>query len=264
MKRTDLIYESGIVEDNSCVGSVHNGELYGTSYTEINIDEDLSGKYGTQQGRYLTVFMENGDPKRCITDLLKDMIPCGDVLVTGLGNENICSDSLGVKALSYIPATAHLSVHSDFSELGLRKVFVVEAGVTGKTGIESSDRVGALSHRVNAAAVVAIDSLACTEPERLCRTVQMTDTGISPGSGVGNDRKALDRTTLGIPVIAIGVPTVIDLCSLTDFDDKHGLMVTPRNIDILTDGLAKIIGSAVSSALNPSLSENELNSLIIK
>ncbi|MBO6302112.1 MAG: GPR endopeptidase [Ruminiclostridium sp.] len=264
MVRTDLVFECGIMNDIAEENSVHNSEMYGTYYTDIKADNAVSAKYGIKNGRYLTVFTDKGDVKRCLAALLGELIPDGNVLVAGLGNENICSDSLGVKSLSYIPATAHLAEHSEFSELGLRRVCVTEAGVTGKTGIESSERIRCLAELAGAAAVIAIDSLACGDTERLCRTVQITDTGISPGSGVGNDRKALNEDTVGVPVIAIGVPTVIDLSSITGSEDKHGLMVTPRSIDIYTDRLARIIGGAVSSALIPALTEEELCSLIIK
>ena len=264
MGRTDLVFECGIMNELTENNSVHNFEMYGTHYININADKDTSEKYGIKTGRYITVFTDKGDVKRCLASLLQEFIPGGNVLVAGLGNENICSDSLGVKSLSYIPATAHLAEHREFSELGLRKVCVTEAGVTGKTGIESSERIRCLAELAGAEAVIAIDSLACNDRERLCRTVQITDTGISPGSGVGNDRKALNEDSAGVPVIAIGVPTVIDLSSITGSSDKHGLMVTPRSIDIYTDRLAGIIGGAVSSALNPSLTGEELSSLILK
>ena len=260
MKRTDLIFETAEMKGSTENGSVHGGKMYGTRFSEVNISTAADG---LTPGRYITLFTGKGDIRACLTSFISSFLPEGSILIAGLGNENICSDSLGVKALKYIPATAHLAGHKDFRELGLRKVYVLEAGVTGKTGIESSGRVSCIAEYVGAAAVIAIDSLACADIGRLCTTVQITDTGISPGSGVGNDRKALNSETVGVPVIAIGVPTVIDLESITESGSHSGLMVTPRNIDILSDRLAETIGISVSRALNPALSEAELRSLIL-
>ncbi|MBR5090031.1 MAG: GPR endopeptidase [Ruminiclostridium sp.] len=263
MKRTDLIYESALLRDTTLQGAVSEKILFGTRYTDITVDNCISAKHGLRKGRYLTVFTGEGDVKRCLTALLGELFLPGDALVVGLGNGNICSDSLGVKALAHIPATAHLSANNDFTELGMRRVYVLEAGVTGKTGLESSSRVSCIVRHVHANFVVAIDSLACSGIERLCTTIQITDTGIAPGSGVGNDRKALDLETVGVPVIAVGVPTVTDLDSIVGDVNGHGLMVTPRSIDVSVAALSRTIGEAVSGALNPSLSGEELRELIL-
>ena len=263
MKRTDLICENAVINNGSDGNLVREAELYGTRYTDISVDAGNAGRLGLAAGRYITVYADKGDVKNCISGLLKDMLPSGTALVAGLGNENICSDSLGTKALGYIPATAHLSGSRDFTGLGMRKVCVIEAGVTGKTGIESCSRIVSAAGCAGAQFIVAIDSLACSEPERLCGVIQLTDTGISPGSGVGNDRRALNKETAGVPVIAIGVPTVIDLDCITGVKASKGFMVTPRNIDVSVHRLAGIIGRAVSSALNPTLTDEELRSLII-
>lgn len=263
MKRTDLICEYGVVDSENKSSFVHECAYRGTAYTDIRIDENNGKEYGLRAGRYITIFTGSEHTEECLEKLLGEMIPDGAVLVAGLGNINICSDSIGVRTLSHIPATAHLSGERDFKELGLRSVYVLEAGVTGKTGIESSRKIRCIAAEAGVQSIVAIDSLACSGLERLCTTIQLTDAGISPGSGVGNDRQALDRETAGVPVIAIGVPTVIDLDSITGDKTNIGLMVTPRNIDAVTGELAGIIGRAVSRALNPSLSSEEIKSLII-
>lgn len=260
MRRTDLIFEVSQINGTAKDTTVHRGEAYGTRYIETEITEPIEG---VSEGKYVTVFTGSGNVRECLTGLLRSFIPDGSVLAAGLGNEHIGSDSLGVRALKYIPATAHLCRHPEFSDLGMRSVFVLETGVTGKTGIESSVRIACIARYVGVSAVIAIDSLACADIERLCTTIQITDTGISPGSGVGNDRRALNRDTVGVPVIAIGVPTVIDLDALTDSDKHSGLMVTPRNVDILAERFAEDIGIAVSRALNPTLSEAELRSLLL-
>ncbi|MBP3857071.1 MAG: GPR endopeptidase [Ruminiclostridium sp.] len=263
MKRTDLIYESGIINDKSIESIVHKDVISGTEYTDITVDADTAKKYSLRSGRYITVFTEKGNTAECLTVLLRNMLPEGNALVAGLGNGAVCSDSIGVKSLAHIPATAHLSAHRDFDDLGMRRVYVLEAGVTGKTGIESSSRIACIAGLVHAQVVIVIDSLACSEIERLCTTIQITDTGISPGSGVGNDRKAINIETIGVPVIAVGVPTVIDLESIADNQKGAGLMVTPRTIDTAAERHSRTIGEAVSRALNPSLTADELRSLII-
>ena len=264
MGRSDLICESGIMNDSVYRSCVHEGKRFGTAYSDITVNEDAERQLGVKRGRYMTVFTGNGDVKGCLCELLRDIIPSGSVLAAGFGNMNISSDSIGVKALRHIPATAHLSGHKDFRDLGMRSVYVLEAGVTGKTGIESSILVTETAKSVGAGCIIAFDSLACTEIEKLCATIQITDAGISPGRGVGNDRQPLNRETAGIPVIAVGVPTVIDLDSVCDMKGTKGLMVTPRNIDLVSDRLSGIVGKAVSAALNPSLTENELEALLLK
>lgn len=164
-----------------------------------------------------------------------------------------------MKCLRSVPATAHLAVHEDFAALGMRKVYVLETGVTGQTGMESARQVRLVAEGVDAAFVIAVDSLACSESERLCKTVQITDTGIEPGAGVGNSREAINEETVGRKVFAVGVPTVIDY----ETDAGAPMMVTPRNIDRITDHYARSLGAAISRALNPRLSERELSALVL-
>lgn len=257
MKRSDLICENSVINDKTKQNFVHNYRLAGTKCSEVTVDEKYEKILNKACGRYFTLY--GRDCGEALFLLLKKLLPeKGSAMVVGLGNEKITADSLGVKCLRYIPATAHLSVHSDFSELGLRKVYVIETGVTGQTGIETARQARLIADEVGADFIVAVDSLACSEAERLCRTVQVTDTGISPGAGVGNDRKALNRETAGRKVFAVGVPTVIDYDA-----DGETFMVTPRNIDRVTDDYSKMIGIAVSRALNPSLSYEELSALIV-
>ena len=110
--------------------------------------------------------------------------------------------------------------------------------------------------------VIAVDALACSEPERLCRTIQITDSGITPGSGVGNDREALNKDTLGAPVIAVGVPTVMDVRTVSDSDALEGLFVTPRDIDTTVSDFSKLIGYAVNLSMHPELSIQDLDMLL--
>lgn len=259
MKRTDLICENGVINDKNEFDFVHNFELFGTSCSRITLDENNARIIGKPSGCYYTVFSETADCIPCLSALLKRLLPSGKAFVAGLGNVHICSDSLGVKALRYIPATAHLAAHPDFHSLGMRSVTVIETGVTGQTGIESAKQIKHLAEGADVDFVIVIDSLACAESNRLCRTIQLTDTGIAPGAGVGNDRKEISTTTIGKKVIAIGVPTVIDY----ECENGEKMMVTPRDIDKLTAEFARTIGLSISMALNPQLSEEEILSLVV-
>ncbi len=259
MKRSDLICENAVINAKAKDLFVHKKEINGTKTELVTINEEQSHRYGKASGSYYTLYIEGGDIKGSVSSVLRELIPEGKALVAGLGNSEIASDRLGSACLSYIPATAHLSAHRDFEALGLRETTVIGTGVTGKSGIESSDYIRYIAEGTDADFIIVIDSLACSSRERLCSTVQITDTGISPGSGVGNGRKRLDRTVCSVPVIAVGVPTVMDF---TD-DEGEKLMVTPRNIDLHVKKLSEIIGIGISMALNPCLSEEEIRKLII-
>ena len=143
-----------------------------------------------------------------------------------------------------------------------RSVAALTPGVLGTTGVESAELVRAMTDRLRPDAVIVVDALACAEPERLGCTVQLTDTGITPGSGVGNDRAGLDRTTLGVPVAAIGLPTVIDAGSLTDDPRAERMFVTPRDIDAVVRDAAKLIGSGIDLALHDGLTVGDLDLLL--
>ena len=159
-----------------------------------------------------------------------------------------------------------------------RPVAALAAVVLGTTGVESGEIVKALADKIHPRAVIAIDALAARRVERLCATVQVCDSGIAPGSGVGNHRFALNRESLGVPVIAVGVPTVVDGATLcADLLEEAGgelapqtlsqlpgasLMVTPRDIDQRVEDMAKVIGYGVSLALQPELDLEGLELLV--
>ena len=143
-----------------------------------------------------------------------------------------------------------------------RPVCVLSPGVLGTTGVEAARLVKAVTADLRPDVVIAVDALACSEPERLCRTLQISDTGISPGSGVGNHREALDRDSLGIPVIAVGVPTVMDVSVISDAEFMKGLFVTPRDIDTTVSDFSKLTGYAINLALHNNLSVADLDLLL--
>ena len=135
--------------------------------------------------------------------------------------------------------------------------------VLGRTGMETCELIRAAAGAVRPAAVVAVDALAARSPRRLCRTVQLSDTGLIPGSGVGSHRTAVDRETVGVPVIAVGVPTVIDGAALGSGTEAapQGLYVTPRDIDRQVRQLGRLLGYGISLALQPGLTAEELAAL---
>ena len=194
------------------------------------------------------------------------------VLLCGLGNAAIAADRIGPGAAEHTLATRHLlrEMPEDFGFL--RPVCVLAPGVLGKTGVESGELTAALVERVSPAAVIAVDALAARDAARLCRTVQLADTGIVPGSGIGNARAELSRRTLGVPVVAIGVPTVIDAATLAadllpcgDEAERpllSGMMVTPRDIDREAAQLSRLIGYGVNLALHDGLTAEDVTELL--
>ena len=141
----------------------------------------------------------------------------------------------------------------------------------GKTGIETGELLCGLVRQISPAAVVVVDALASTSLQRLGRTVQITDTGIVPGSGVGNARREISQKTLGVPVIAVGVPTVVDAATMTleltgqEVQQGHhsaGMMVTPREIDTMIQNAAKLVALSLNRALHPTVSTEDLMALV--
>ena len=162
------------------------------------------------------------------------------VLVAGLGNANMTPDAIGPRSAEHVLVTRHLRQNGAFS--AFCSVSVLTPGVLGRTGIEAMETLRGTVRAVQPDAVIAIDALASRSLMRLCSTVQLSDTGIVPGSGVGNHRCPLSRDTLGIPVAAIGLPTVIDAGGFSDDPRAEQMFVTPRDIDTVVRDAAKLIG----------------------
>ena len=205
-------------------------------------------------------------------ELMKDIPPQGLVLVAGLGNRAITPDAIGPKVHEYTLVTRHLVAQMPEHFGTLRPVASVCAEVLGSTGVESGEVVRAVCEKIRPACVIAVDALASRSLERLCRTIQLADTGITPGSGVGNHRLGLNRETLGVPVIAIGVPTVVDgatmAADLLDTEELPrlgkgvDLFVTLKDIDSRIADLSKIIGYGINLALQPGMTMEELELLL--
>lgn len=193
------------------------------------------------------------------------------VLIAGLGNPSITPDALGHKALRYTLATRHLAENFGV----FRPVSLIEPGVLGTTGIESADVIKSVVAAVSPSLVIAIDALASRSISRLCSTVQISDSGIVPGSGIGNARNELSKNTLGVPVIAIGVPTVVDAVTIAhellgdgeldeDALNRYGgtMIVTPKDIDANISDIARLVGYAVNIALHRGLTVEDVDMFV--
>jgi spore protease len=209
---------------------------------------------------------------------LRALLPeTGPVLVAGLGNHAITPDALGPLTANKILATRHIK--GELARLTgldkLRPVAVVSPGVLGCTGIEAFEIIKALAEELNPAAVIVVDALAARSVSRLGCTLQLSTAGISPGAGVGNARPRIDCSNLGIPVISMGIPTVVDAGTLAadlldgeienvrDKIEPRGaaMMVTPREIDLIIQRGSRILAMGINLALNPSLNVEEFEQL---
>ncbi len=250
--------------------------------TRIRILSERGEKsLGKPRGTYITVEIpaltdhesELEETARLIGEQIAALLPRkGTVLVVGLGNEAITPDALGPQAAKMVLATRH--IRGEFARTAgledLRPTAVMAPGVLGNTGVESGEMAEGVIAVINPAAVVAIDALAAQSLSRLGCTVQLSDTGIAPGSGVGNNRRALNRETLGVPVVAVGVPTVVDAVTLAEeltgreeaagevTPRGAGMMVTPREVDLMIRRASRLVAMSVNAALQPAYSPLEL------
>ena len=179
------------------------------------------------------------------------------VLVAGIGNKNITADSIGPKSIERIIVTRALENTEFISSDCFGNVSAISADVFGVTGVESAELIKGLSYVLNPSLIIVIDALATTSLSRLCKTVQISNTAITPGGGVDNARQQISSTSLDVPMLSIGMPTVIDVESITKIKDKN-LIVTPVRIDDATDVGAKMIAFALNKALHNNLSTEDI------
>lgn len=293
-RRTDLAVEAHQLwregADSTALPGVRAEEetRNGFAVTTVTISSrEAAQALGKPEGVYITVELD-GLLRReesafqravetvagCLGPLLP---PEGPALVLGLGNRAVTPDLIGPLCVDHLLVTRHLveQVPEHFGDL--RPVAAAAPGVLASTGMESCLVAQALAAQLKPACVVVVDALASRSLERLCRTVQLSDTGVIPGSGVGNHRHPLNRETLGVPVFTVGAPTVVDGATLAldlleragrpapdraDLPAGEGFFVTPREVDQRTADLGKALGYAVSMALNPSLTVEELTMLL--
>lgn len=215
--RTDLAID--YVEDKKELEGVkHNTEIIdGITVTNVELNEN--NVLNKKKGKYITLEFEDVTDSEnrekiinVLTTILKEMLKLNKDsfgLVVGLGNDKSTPDSLGPLVVNDIIVTNHLYLLDELSS-NYKRLSAINPGVMGETGIETSDIIEAIVSKIQPSYLIVIDSLASKSIERLNKTIQITDTGIHPGSGIGNKRKEISFETLGIPVIAIGVPTVVD------------------------------------------------------
>ena len=287
--RTDLAVEA--IENHKTAAALphvrqSDRTLEGFAVHEVRIlSEDAAREIGKPQGRYLTLELdalirreEDAFPRACkaLSTLLRELLPRpndGPVLIAGLGNRMITPDAIGPQTADHVIATRHLVAQSPAIFADWRPVSALAPGVLGQTGVETGEVICGVLDRVRPAAVIAVDALAAGRLSRLLRTVQLADTGITPGAGVGNARAALNKETLGVPVIAVGVPTVVDGATLAHeissqlgqpnceaLDDlSQPVMITTRDIDREVADISRMIGYAVNMALHPHLSVDDID-----
>ena len=246
----------------------------GVETVEI-LDEGAAEELCKPMGRYVTISLDalvrrEEDAFRRVCGVLAREIRTQlameseeSVLVVGLGNPDITPDAVGPKVCDHVIATRHLITRSPEYFAAWRPVCALAPGVLGQTGVEANEVIRGVLDRVRPGAVIAVDALAAGRLSRLVRTVQLTDTGIVPGSGVGNARAALNEQALGVPVLAVGVPTVADggsiaheiacqlggaACEALD-DLSQPFIITTRDIDREVADTARLIGYAVNMAL---------------
>ncbi len=319
--RTDLALEAKELykEENKKDAEgviVEEFEDEGTKITKVNIlNDDAAEKMGKPKGTYITLDIPEftaydgglmDDVSKALGKTLKKLINIKNdelALVVGLGNRKVTPDALGPKVTEGIMVTRHLkSVMPDVIDDSVIPVAAIAPGVLGITGVETGEIIKGLVEKIKPDVVVCIDALAARKIERVNRTIQVSDTGISPGAGVGNHRMKINEESLGVKVIAIGVPTVVDAATIAndtidlvlddlikqsqtgkdffnmlkkvDKNEKNmlireilnpyagDLVVTPKEVDLMIDSLSKIISNGINIALQPNLTVEDINKFL--
>lgn len=277
--RTDLAVEvienSGLTSESA---TQTQKDLEGFQLTQVKIHQE-DDTLGKPPGSYYTLSVDallrretDSFPRACravahsLEELTTHLDPDASVLVIGLGNRAVTPDAIGPLCCQNVLATRHLVERSPAQFRAFRPVSVLAPGVLGTTGVETGEIVMGVIDRIHPGLVIAVDALAARRLSRLMCTIQMTDTGIVPGSGVGNARAALTQKQLGIPVLAIGVPTVVDGATLAaDIMEQSGascealndlrtpVLVTTRDVDQQVADAARVIGYGINLFLHPTL-----------
>ena len=242
-------------------------------------DADCATALGKPIGRYVTVELPGTGgaflrySAAAVAEQLRALLPPSpsSALVVGLGNDDMTPDAFGPMTLRHVLVTRHLAREFPaFFPVGTLTPLVL-----ARTGLEAQELVRGAVETLHPSVVIAVDALAARSLHRVCATVQLSDAGIVPGSGVGNARRAFDRETLGVPVVALGVPTVVDASTLAlDLLEEAGaplpdpealrgadVFVTPRDIDAKVRELSRLAGYAIDLALQH-LSFDELSELL--
>lgn len=312
---TDLALEIAENICNSPDGIDVKKEECNLENTYLTVVEITNAKGAEQMGRpigtYITLeseFIKENDIEahenliEILSKKIKNLCPknLNTTLVIGLGNLHITPDSLGPKAIDKILVTRHIkdTVPDDINN-SVASVAALAPGVMGMTGIETVEVVKGVTDRVKPDLVIAIDALAARKVSMVNSTIQLSNTGVAPGAGVGNKRKTLNEDSLGVPVIAIGVPTVVDAATMandtiekvidallkeskkgssfynmlkdTAEEEKYNLIkdvldpytenmfVTPKEVDAVVENIVNIIANSINIALHPGININDIN-----
>ena len=274
--RTDMAHEAhrlwqGSAGERTKLNGVRSAttQIHGLELIETQIlDAEGEQALGKARGKYFSLSLprlfdrgaaEFADCAGALSELIRRC--AGDefqsVLIAALGNPDITPDALGNLAAGNILVTRHLD-REEFPQFN--SVALCRPGVLGTSGMESAEQIKQLCELVRPSLVIAIDALAGSDGDRLCCCIQLSDAGINPGSGVGNNRQELSRAGLGVPVLAIGMPTVIDAGHFGG-EGFDGMFVTPRNIDSVVRAAGRLIGYGINMAVH-GLSVEEIDGLI--
>lgn len=282
--RTDLALERCEFLNKKSIDGIEMNtfDAHETKVTRIDVTTESGAKtVGKPEGRYVTVEVKPfakysqyiDESFFVLKDEISNIIPQkGSVLVAGLGNIRITPDAFGPKCASMIFSTRHITgeLLKETGLSGLRSVTAFPTGVLGETGAEAAEVIKGIVHTVNPDFVITVDALAARNVNRLGTTVQMCNTGIIPGSGVGNARQEISEKTIGVPVISIGVPTVVDAATLIldylgDYENEDllykqagSMTVTPREVDLMTERASKLTALAINCALQPDISPEDM------
>lgn len=286
--RTDLACESMTENAETIDGTEWHTESAGDfRISELRIlREEAAKRVGKPMGRYVTVecgrihFLGDTDKALLIRLLSERLIEMAErltgqrvdsnfqVFVAGLGNAEMTADAIGPKTVGYLTATRHLCAHESalYHSLGCSSLSLLAPGVLGQTGIEVLELLRGVVDCVKPNLILAVDALAARSCDRLASTLQLSDTGISPGSGVGNHRAPITRETVGVPVIAMGVPTVVNSATLVyDALAQAGIMeleeplkrvlengksffVSPKDSDVITEEVSRLLSGVIREA----------------
>ena len=226
--------------------------IFKNEYVKIRETYSRKKKYTTIYFKDITDKDNFYEVQKIFVNELKNylkLVPQDKILVIGLGNQKSTADSLGPKTIENILVTRYLFLLGEVEE-GYSNVATFIPNVMGNTGIETSQLIKRIIEEVTATKVIVIDSLKTNNIKRLNKTIQITNEGISPGSGIGNTRTEISKKTMNKEIIAIGVPTVVDIASINHKYDQEKLIVTPTNIDFLIEKLALLIGNGINISLH--------------
>ncbi len=248
-QRTDMAVENMQADFQYDVDRI----IQGMNFKKITVDAALAKKIKKREGIYYNI--DNIDYRYKAKEIVKllslTLYDClnqlnlkkkSQILIVGLGNDFVTPDALGPLVINKIEVNRHLEDNPD--------QYIVSAmcpGVMGQTGMESKDIIQAIVDDFHPNLVIVVDALACNHASRMCNSIQISTAGINPGSGIYNFRREISKKSLGVDVLAIGIPTVSDIDCFIEMDDNY--FVTPKDIDLAMDILSGIVAESINKAL---------------